>query len=286
MSKTPYLDTLSDAERQELRLCGICEDAQLNKVLAAQLWKDIQQAHEFFPDKEFVLTEERIQQIVTNAPQIEEKITPPEPQSRKKELIIERAPAKSDFFHTVSADGRDANMNPESTTERLMHAEKVNGLSRDFHAICCNHPHAVYLAAAATALLIPAMLCLVAVPIMLFYGYTPLGNNPKVYGAALAALILPYAFMVYMAHCSVCHIRLFTFRPYPHHKGAHNLPILGPTFATALHIVFFFQFRCPACGTQMKLFGRSSRRRRTRKEIRIRNREQKELYKTSTRKKS
>lgn len=281
MSKTPYLDTLSEVERREHQLCGISEDAQLNKTTVARLWKDLQQAHEFFPDKEFVLTEERLKQILSEAPEIiaeadEKEQTPP----KANALVIERRPAKSDFFHTVSTDGRDANMNPETTAERIMHAEKVNGLSRDFHAICCIHPHRVYMGAAATALLLPAMIALVVVPILLIYGYAPLGKDPKMYGAALAALVLPYYFFLHLAHCSVCHIKLFTFRPYPHHKGTHNLPILGPTFATALHILVFFQFRCPACGTQMKLFGRSSsRRRRSKKEIRIRNREQKDLYK-------
>lgn len=283
MSKTPYLDTLSEVERRELQLCGISEDAQLKKTSVARLWNDLQQAHEFFPDKEFVLTEERLKQILAEAPEIIEEEAIGQQSPKANTLIIERRPAKSDFFHTVSMEGRDANMNPETTAERIMHAEKVNGLSRDFHAICCIHPHRIYMGAAATALLLPTILALVIVPILLVYGYEPLGKDPKIYGAALVALVLPYYFFLHMAQCSVCHIKLFTFRPYPHHKGTHNLPILGPTFATALHILVFFQFRCPACGTQMKLFGRSSsRRRRSKKEIRIRNREQKDMYKKST----
>ena len=285
MSKTPYLDALSEVERSELQLCGITEDAQLRKTTVARLWKDLQQALEFFPDMEFVLTEERLKQILSEAPEIiaeGQEIEQTAPMTNT--LIIERQPAKSDFFHTVSMEGRDANMNPQTTAERIMHAEKVNGLSRDFHAICCNHPHRVYMGAAATALLLPAMISLVLIPILLVYGYEPLGKDPKMYGVAFGALILPYFFFLHLAHCSVCHIKLFTFRPYPHHMGMHNLPILGPTFATALHILVFFQFRCPACGTQMKLFGRSSsKRRRTKKEIRIRNREQKDMYKKSTR---
>lgn len=286
MSETTYLDTLSEAERSELHLCGISTDAQLRKVSAAHLWKDIQQAREFFPDREFTLTEERIQQIIAHTPlaieSVEENVATTLPEHRG--LVITRSPVKSEFFHTVRMDGRDANINPETTAERILHAEKVNGLSRDFHAICCTHPHRTYLGAGATALLIPAMIALIVFPIMLFYGYKPLGDNPYVYGAIVGGLAFPYFVFLHMAYCPVCHIKLYTFRPYPHHKGSHNMPFLGPTFATALHILAFFQFRCPACGTQLKLFGSSrNRRRRSKKAIRIRNKEQKELYKTSTR---
>lgn len=69
-----------------------------------------------------------------------------------------------------------------------------------------------------------------------------------------------YLSVAHSRKCSVCRTHLFSFRQYTRHKQAHHITLLGYVLATALHILLFRWFRCPACGSAQQL----KRRRRTR----------------------
>ena len=62
MQPNPY-HTLSPAEREELALCGISSEDQLLKATATQLCRDLRQARNFFPDRTFTLTPEKIHSL-------------------------------------------------------------------------------------------------------------------------------------------------------------------------------------------------------------------------------
>lgn len=68
----------------------------------------------------------------------------------------------------------------------------------------------------------------------------------------LSALL--YFFVSLPCRCRVCRVSLFSLRGFLRNKQAHRLPIVGYTFATALHLVLFLWVRCPACGTSQKVF--------------------------------
>lgn len=53
--------------------------------------------------------------------------------------------------------------------------------------------------------------------------------------------------------CRVCSCQFFRMRDCDKHRLAHRLPILGYTFAKALHLVLFKWMRCMYCGTAIRL---------------------------------
>ena len=72
--------------------------------------------------------------------------------------------------------------------------------------------------------------------------------------------VLPYILIVRKTKCSVCNMPVLSMASYPRNKFAHRFPLLGYTIPTALHIIFFWWYRCPACGTPQKLLKRKHHR--------------------------
>lgn len=269
------LTNLTAAELEDLKLCGITSPAQLKRVSAAAVWADVQKAREFFPNHRFALTEERLQQICSGAEEqevFETKLN--KGTSTWDNLVIQSTRTSTTGFKRRSHRGEQPDvpqpeiptvqqdsplsqaeaLDKEELAEDIRPAQRVSGLSKNFHAIHCNRSWTTYFGAIAAWLVIPSLAAMVLVPALLLNG----GDTKKIitYGVVAILLGVPHMFLSRMATCSVCHIGIFSFRNYPRNKAAHHLPLLGYTLATALHVLLFFQFRCPACGTQMKLFGR------------------------------
>lgn len=250
-------DRLSRAERDELALCGITSAEQFARCTENSLKHDIFQLKDFFPEHTIVLTEERLHTIFGDEPEEQHKAafsfgkegsTPAVQFKHKRNL-------REELMHEKDAEEqehrRQAHDHHRSPAEKL---ERMHGLSSHFHAIRCSHPYRVYFGAWATLLLIVPLFALLAVPVMILTGELE-GGKPIYYGAAFVALILPWFLIARSVQCGVCHIPLYKFGNYPHNRAAHHLPLLGYTITTALHIIFLFWFRCPACGTPMKLSG-------------------------------
>lgn len=250
-------EELSQAEREELALCGITNAEQLQRCTAEGLMHDLAQLQRFFPNHEPVLNEARVNALCPSEKEEEEAndadvlptpeaVLPAAQFKRKKnlreEIIAEREAAEQArrLRHT------DHNLSP---TEKL---ERMHGLSKHFHAIRCSHPLRVYFGAWATLLLVVPFFALLAIPVMILTGDIE-GGKPLYYGIAFAVLVLPWLLIARRAECGVCHIPLYRFGNYPHNRDAHHLPLLGYTLTTALHIIFLFWFRCPACGTMLKI---------------------------------
>lgn len=248
-------DQLSPAEREELALCGITTAEQLERCSVEDLARDLKKLKSYFPDRVMVLTEARLHAIcgLEETPQPAEVTFKPAAQfTHKKDLREEIMREKEE---AEQERVRKAHHRHQSPAEKL---ERMHGLSSHFHAIRCSHPARVYFGAWSTLLLIVPLFALFAIPVMILTGELE-GGKPIYFGAAFVALIMPWFLIARRAQCGVCHIPLFKFGNYPHNRAAHHLPLLGYTITTALHIIFLFWFRCPACGTPMKISGSSHR---------------------------
>lgn len=62
-----------------------------------------------------------------------------------------------------------------------------------------------------------------------------------------------YLFVSYSCNCRICGQKCFVPRNCLKNRKAHRVPLLGYTFAVALHMLAFRWFRCPYCGTPVRL---------------------------------
>lgn len=251
MARLSYND-LSVAEKEELSLCGISTADQLHRCTAETLQRDLAQLKDFFPNRAPVLTEERVRQLCP----IEA-----EEQDEEQPLISDFRLQPTDHNPVVQfKNKRNLREELKQTKKEAPAAQdklsRMHGLSKHFHAIHCSHPWRVYFGSIATLLLLLPFAALLTIPAMLLTGELDSGK-PIYFAAGFLVLVLPWFFIARRAECGVCHIPLFKFGNYPHNRDAHHFPLLGYTLTTALHIIFLFWFRCPACGTPMKLFSRS-----------------------------
>lgn len=229
------ISTLPETTRRELSICGITTDAQLERTAPARIWQDLQTARRFFPDESFALTLQDIEKIVATLHRKEtgrkEQVSPPQ-------AAVAPHAEETDFRHSLQTAGQSRRK------------------SRRNNYITHRAPLLSFLGAI-TALLMPMFfLALIGAGyLLLFTDERPLGNNPYIYMAAPLVFLIPHLLMVRFARCSVCHMPLFAYKPYSHHKRAHHIPLLGVAFSTALHVLFLLRFRCPACGTAQRLYG-------------------------------
>lgn len=281
----PILASLSPAEQATLKLCGITQDAQLARAHAEALARDLQVCREHFPEQACEISWQTLQRICTDArtQQGVEECAPD--MSKKKEdhvddgLFFTRAcptlvvanhrksrhqsgttPALPLSATDEQIEKQSVDFIPEHrSTDRQERISKASAY--EFHnAVHCTRPLAVYLGAWATLLLAVDVCAIIIVPILIILGFDILIDIKTVGLAIAVAGALPYVAFTCSAVCSVCRVRVFSFRKYSHNRQAHWLPLLGCAIPTALHIAFRFWYRCPACGTPQKLFRRTHRR--------------------------
>lgn len=248
-----HLNSLSDAERAELKLCGITTEEQLRRCTATTLQRDLEQARTFFPEQRFTLTAERLAEICGRNPEGENE------EAASDDNVLSGLRAGEMRTPTVRFRNKK-NLKQEIIDERKAVAEGkrkenhiIHGFSKHFHAVHCSHPFRAFFGALATLLLPIPLFGLFAVPVLLLTD--KLDDFKPVYLiSAFVVLVLPYLLIARRADCSVCHMPIFSFGNYSRNRMAHHFPLLGYTLSTALHIVLLMWFRCPACGTPLKLF--------------------------------
>lgn len=257
---TPFITSLPQDTQRQLKLCGVTTDAQLASGVAAKLHQELLAAKELFPEEDIRLTETELDALIQKARETngipeerQEYVSPaimqPKFQPIEEELEI-NAPKQEEAQQAAET---------EAFLGQLQRTAKHKGERRP---ITCGHPFLLLFGAFATILVPFFIVSLIALPyILLLSDYRPFGDDKEVYSLLAFLLIVPYLIMVRLVHCSVCHINTFTFRNYPHHSKAHRLPLLGVPISTALRIIFFLRYTCPACGTEQKLFGKRSRHR-------------------------
>lgn len=251
------ISSLTPNEQEALAICGIQKDEQLAKIAPDALLRDLQVAKETFPEATFDISEDKLRSICNNAALAEDVAPPPSPE--------DRTPVK-ESRDAVSADeeareqGESFRILPElslrshqhhTTKHRATALWEAPGVA---HSVHCAHPFSTYLSALSVLGLHAGVLSLLLLPFVLFAGYL---DKAYLYpcAAAVTALLLPYLFIGIRCYCSVCKMRFFRLMPYNTNRHAHTVPFFGlTTLVTALHIVFRLWYRCPACGTAIRLF--------------------------------
>lgn len=260
MMYTSFFPTLPQDTQRQLKLCGITTDAQLAAGVADRLHQELMAAKELFPGEDIRLTKAELETLIqkareiTGIPEERQGYIPPVIE-QPKSLPIE------DEIEINAPKQEEAELAAE--TEAFLGQLKRSGKHKgERRPITCGHPFLLLCGAFATILVPFFILSLIGLPyILLLSDFRPLGNEEVVYSLLAFLLIVPYLIMVRLVHCSVCHMNTFTFRNYPYHSKAHRFPLLGVPISTALRIIFFLRYTCPACGTEQKLFGKRSRHR-------------------------
>lgn len=240
MEPTLY-ETLTPAEREDLALCGITSEEQLANCSSEQLHKDFAQARQFFPDRTFALTDAKLKALFPAARPLPEPLDLKPAWGRRAEPIAE---FKRNTRHTESTGSRK-----NKQRNLIMHSP-----------VRCTHRLTAILAAFCTLFLLIPLGSVVVFPYLMLTD-----NMPDVPLWILAVIVFVMPCIVYMciarrATCPVCHMRIFRYSHYIRNRAAHHLPILGYNFATALHLLFFWKYNCPGCGTPIKLLGTKGHR--------------------------
>lgn len=244
MNSDPF-SALTQAEKDELALCGITSSQQMLATAPAKIYQELCKAREYFPNKKYTLTLERLQELCGQG-----NIT-------KQNIQTETL---ADITIT----------NPRSgipTTGLRRHARRPDPISADkkrsviMHSpVRCTHRFTTFMAAFFTLFLFVPIASIVVFPILL-----ATDNMPALPLEVLATIVFVIPCLVYMfisrrATCPVCHMRIFRFSHYNRNRAAHYLPLLGYNFTTALHLLFFWRYNCPGCGTPVKLLGAKGHR--------------------------
>lgn len=256
-----FFPTIPQATLRQLELCGITSGIQLASGDAATLWQELQAAKALFPEEDIRLTEEELESLIRKAKEVHGEPMQPKKQQAPVKPLPEFAsvvPFVGEEPIPSTAEQDEAQQAAE--TEAFLEQLKSTGRQkRTRRPVTCGHPFLLLFGAFATVLIPFFMLSLIGVPYMLLLSdYRPLGEEEIVYILVAFALVIPHLATVRMVHCSVCHMHTFTFRNYQHHSKAHRFPLLGVPISTALRIIFFLRYTCPACGTEQKLFGKRS----------------------------
>ncbi|MBQ9835049.1 MAG: hypothetical protein IJO34_01860 [Akkermansia sp.] len=278
------ISSLSPKQQATLKLCGITQDEQLTRTSPQALARDVETCKEHFPTEACEISLHTLQQICeaaraqSGAACKSAQADVPQPAAKEEEsdalfftrscpplIVSKRRRTRSHVAGgtpalPLGASNEDIEKNEidqfgtgEHTNDKQ---ERIGAAAAyEFHnAVHNTHPVAVYFGAWATILLVLDVCAIIIVPTLIILGFD-LNINIKTTGLALAVVCaLPYFLLSSRAVCSVCRIRVFSFKKYSHNRQAHWMPLLGCALPTALHVAFRFWFRCPACGTPQKLY--------------------------------
>lgn len=242
MNPDPF-EQLSVTERDELALCGISSAVQLCTCTPCKIAEDLKLARNFFPDRTFVLTEQRLQELSAAARTFVNTY-----EESKGGLPVTKGTAlPTTGLHKHGTGHKDYDFPKHNHRNDVMLHSPVHS----------NHPLLVVLASLSTLLLLMPMISIVAFADMIItQSFPELPVSLPVMAVLTIALpCVPYLLFSRLSTCPVCHIRIYRFSHYSRHKGAHHLPLLGYNITMALHIIFRAFYVCPGCGTPVKLIG-------------------------------
>ena len=232
------LSALPEETRRELSICGITTDAQLQRSVPSMVWKDLQEARRFFPNEPYSLTLEQLEHLCGGQETLTTETVKKAPEKQTEYL---QAKKKRRVFGRSKSDASLPAASRHSLRSAITHRQPI-----------------IAILGAVAALMVPVFfLALIASSYILLYTeYRPIGDSVYLYMLFPLIFLVPHLLFVRLATCSICHMPLYAYRPYPHHRTAHHLPLLGVAFPTALCAIFRWKFRCPACGTAQKLYGK------------------------------
>lgn len=242
MNQDPFA-SLSPQELEELSLCGIATEDQFYNCNVESLLRDLAQAQQFFPEKKFILTEERVLAIFRNVKKEGPTVESPESASPSEWQ------AKGQALPTSKLHQRD-HYDVETESFSKMASDTTN-----LHTSVRSHrPFLSVFAAISTLLLIVSLISLLAIPVQLVVRENT--TIPELVNMVILVIIsmLPFLILSRFAKCPVCLMNIFTFRNYTRSKAARCIPLLGYNITTALHMIFCAKYICQACGTPVRFF--------------------------------
>lgn len=262
------IQTLTEQERRSLSICGITQDEQLAACSPAGLAADLKLALGYFPDV-YVISLPRLEDIHRRAAAAVRELPQPmaEPGQTDAEKGVQadadlpplQRPAADPQSAVLTEDFREAS--PVHHTHGSHHTAASYRASGEYdHAIRNTRLFTIWIGAWLTLLFPCALMGLAALLVCQFCLNIHLpGESLKTLMYTCLSVVGLYFIFMNLSLCSVCHMKLFTFRHYARNRMAHRLPLLGSCLATALRIAFTMRFRCPACGTLQELTHTSHR---------------------------
>ena len=101
---------------------------------------------------------------------------------------------------------------------------------------------------------------LIVLPLALFFDSTFFGLAVVLPVMVVFVILgLMHFFTTLRTRCRVCSCQFFRMRRCDKHRLANEIPLLGYTFAAALHLILFRWMRCMYCGTAIRLKPRIKR---------------------------
>lgn len=254
METPDYISTLPEAEQKALAVCGIYKSAQFSSVSIKALLGDLHQAREYFPEHMRPLSDSRLREIYRVA--INDPIENDDSDLPMREDKAPDESEKPDRYPQLVVSHR-SQASRKHTKSIINGSDIVEGIHDKAHCINTGRPLRLYIGAWCVILFYLDLIAWFVIPSLMLTGILEL--NPILVIAGLVAGAVPYFLIARRATCTVCNMRVYDRRNFPKNRYAHNIPLLGHVFSTALHIIFCMWFRCPACGTPQKLIRRSHR---------------------------
>lgn len=174
-----------------------------------------------------------------------------EPEEKEEPQITEQASENSEFLPMQKERKKISHSYKKARPLRKRSKSSASSFF-EIKGISYNAPIKVYIGAIASMMFITTLILALFIPVYIFL----IGKLDLIAIIILASFLISailYFTVSLQCRCRVCRAPLFSLRHFMRNKQAHHLPILGYTFATALHVVLFFWFRCQACGTSQKL---------------------------------
>lgn len=258
----PILNSLSESQRKALSQCGITTDSALAQMDYDSLCADLEKVREFFPDLKTDFTEEQLRSLC-KAEQKEEFWLPTDQRIRRQ--VTSNPDAALMGVDDNLPERQSAQVNIDVRPRRhvqTFRARRNTAKGKDYNETRFNYttsPVTNVLGAIFAFVHVFACVALAAVPFLILMGYVPHSMLKPLVAAPVALMIL-YWFFCSKSLCPVCRIRVFSFREYPRNKFAHKIPLVGYTLTAALSTIFRLQYRCPSCGTTIKLLGKKKHR--------------------------
>ncbi len=255
---------------------GIHSAEDLAHLSAESVWSDLQKLKEYFPDQEINISLSYLRTIHKEAqltytgegkaisldisiPLLDEEertIADHSDTAREAKKIVKPLPkfrpARGSRLYHQNKE-QQANLGHHSMEVKEIFPRQEKGMQTKNNAMRCRKSYHTFFAALLTLIMVPSLFIMSVAFIAALIMGIEIDLIVKYVAIYLVAFV---AYILYRGRvrCQVCHIPTFTLREYPHNKYAHRFFGLGYNISTALHILFTFWFRCPACGTAVRVF--------------------------------
>ena len=241
--------------REMLDILGVTSPTVLARYNAEQLLHDLQLAKEHFESGIPLPDETQVQEWIRQAQAITEEETAP----RQEE-------APDDEEENDSLPNRQGGkVLPILTHHKHEKAERVRtprqrrdelpAIERYTHPRGIRHTTPVHTwlgAVIAILFWLCGLALIVLLPYILLFNHSVQRWHILILSGIGLTLFL-YLIVSFRCRCSVCKIRIFSWQRYVRNKKMHYIWGLGRVVPTALHTLLFRWFRCPSCGTAIRL---------------------------------